>query len=182
MYFYRENSAQHAGEMKKSQRRSTSIIGMAPDIDPSTWDHREEEKYGLGKGKYECDCKLLELRHSLVRPLSQFYKIFLINVEDRKAVPLCPFVQSGIMHNDFQPFLHTDGLGIDYTKLLEYDTQSVLDKHTERLHPYWQRQIEEGLESGDRAKLMKAVSVAEEIGLAKKSPDLLAKATSFLRN
>jgi len=25
---------------------------MAPDIDPASWDHIDEEKNGLGKGKY----------------------------------------------------------------------------------------------------------------------------------
>lgn len=34
----------------RSLRRATSVIGMAPDVDPSTWDHSEIEKYGLGKG------------------------------------------------------------------------------------------------------------------------------------
>ena len=48
----RENSAKHAGEGEKSLRRATSIIGMAPDIDPATWDHSEIEKYGLGKGMF----------------------------------------------------------------------------------------------------------------------------------
>lgn len=46
----RENSA-HAGEGQKSLRRGTSVIGMAPDIDPATWDHSEIDKYGLGKGE-----------------------------------------------------------------------------------------------------------------------------------
>jgi hypothetical protein len=47
----RENSEKHKGEGQKSLRRGTSVIGMAPDIDPSTWDHSELDKYGLGKGK-----------------------------------------------------------------------------------------------------------------------------------
>lgn len=46
----RENSG-HAGEGLKSLRRGTSIIQMAPDIDPSSWDHRELDKYGLGTGQ-----------------------------------------------------------------------------------------------------------------------------------
>jgi hypothetical protein len=54
---FRENSAQHIGEAEKSYRRATSIIGIAPDVDPSTWDHTDVEKYGLGKGNrsiYTC--------------------------------------------------------------------------------------------------------------------------------
>lgn len=46
----RENSNKHAGEGQKSLRRATSIIGMAPDIDKSTWSQAEIEKYGLGTG------------------------------------------------------------------------------------------------------------------------------------
>ena len=47
----RENSPTHAGEGQKSLRRGTAVIGMAPDLDPMTWDHSEIEKYGLGSGK-----------------------------------------------------------------------------------------------------------------------------------
>ena len=47
---YRENSEIHAGEGKKSLRRATAIIGMNPDLDPTLYDHREEERYGIGKG------------------------------------------------------------------------------------------------------------------------------------
>ncbi len=46
----RENKG-HAGEGQKSLRRATSVIGMAPDVDPTTWDHTEIDRYGLGKGK-----------------------------------------------------------------------------------------------------------------------------------
>ena len=31
--------------------RATALIGMAPDIDPSTYDHSEIERYGIGKGE-----------------------------------------------------------------------------------------------------------------------------------
>ena len=31
--------------------RATALIGMAPDIDPSSYDHSEIERYGIGKGK-----------------------------------------------------------------------------------------------------------------------------------
>ena len=50
----RENSNMHQGEAKKSLMRATSIIGMAPDIDPNSWDHTEEQKYGLGTGNEFC--------------------------------------------------------------------------------------------------------------------------------
>ena len=50
-----ENGQKHQGEAKKSLARAMSIIGMAPDIDPVSYDHTEETRYGLGKGyKYSC--------------------------------------------------------------------------------------------------------------------------------
>lgn len=30
--------------------RATALIGMAPDIDPKTYDHSEIDRYGTGKG------------------------------------------------------------------------------------------------------------------------------------
>ena len=88
------------------------MIGMAPDIDPATWDHSELDRYGLGK----------------VRELSLFYKLFLIDAKSRSAVQLCPFVKSGIMHRNFQKFLRTDGLGIDYSRLSNFETKTFLPK------------------------------------------------------
>jgi hypothetical protein len=105
-----EHSEQHKGEAQKSLRRATHIVGMAPDVDPSTYDHTEEERYGLGK----------------VRPLSEFYRLFLIDADERKATQLCPFVTSGKMHRDFQQYLRPDGMGIDYSHLLTYDTAAAL--------------------------------------------------------
>jgi len=46
-----ENSPKHKGEGQKSLRRSMAIIKMSPDLDPESWDHSEETKYGIGKGK-----------------------------------------------------------------------------------------------------------------------------------
>jgi len=45
-----ENSDSHKGEAQKSLRRSMAVIGMALDINPTTWDHSETSKYGLGSG------------------------------------------------------------------------------------------------------------------------------------
>lgn len=83
---------------------------MAPDLDPSSWDHSELDKYGLGK----------------VRELSLFYKLFLIDAQTRTATQLCPFVKSGIMHRNFQKFLRSDRLGIDYSRLADFDTRKFL--------------------------------------------------------
>jgi len=49
----RENN-KYAGMGERSMRRNTAVIGMAPDLDPATWDHSELDKYGLGKGERHC--------------------------------------------------------------------------------------------------------------------------------
>ena len=46
----RENSESHKGEGQRSLRRATALIGMAPGIDPSTYDQGEIERYGIGQG------------------------------------------------------------------------------------------------------------------------------------
>ena len=63
-----------------------------------------------------------------MRPLALFYQLFLIDVQQRKATQLCPFVRSGAMHRDFQKHLRPDGAGIDYTPLQSYDTSAVLNR------------------------------------------------------
>ena len=74
-----EHSEAHKGEGQKSLRRATAVIGMAPDLDPTTYNHEELDRYGIGK----------------VRSLALFYKLFLIDAQQRTAVQLCPFVTSG---------------------------------------------------------------------------------------
>ena len=46
----RENSESHKGEGQRSLRRATALIGMAPGLDPSTYDQAEIERYGVGQG------------------------------------------------------------------------------------------------------------------------------------
>ncbi len=110
IHMFWENSQLHKGEGQKSLRRATSVIGMAPDIDERTFDHRELDKYGLGK----------------VRKLETFYKTFLIDVKNRKAMQLCPFVNTGKMHRIFQPNVRANRLGIDYSKLESFDAHTQL--------------------------------------------------------
>jgi hypothetical protein len=107
-----ENSQAHKGEGQKSLRRATAVIGMAPDLDPTTYNHEELDRYGIGK----------------VRSLDLFYKIFLIDTQARKATQVCPFVTSGDMHREFQKHLRPDGLGVDYAFLEDFDTRAEIDR------------------------------------------------------
>jgi hypothetical protein len=109
IHMFWENTG-HRGEGQRSLRRATSVIGMATDIGSESWDHSEIDKYGLGKA----------------RPLQLFYDILHIDVKQRKALQLCPFVKTGKMHNQFQPLLRPDGLGIDYSSLHHFDITKFL--------------------------------------------------------
>ena len=107
-----EHSEAHKGEGQKSLRRATAVIGMAPDLDPTTYNHEELDRYGIGN----------------VRKLDLFYKLFLIDAPNRKAVQLCPFVTTGDMHREFQKHLRPDGLGLDYSYLEDFDTKAELER------------------------------------------------------
>lgn len=50
IHMFWENGQKHQGAARKSLARAMSIIKMAPDIDPSSYDHTEMERYGLGNG------------------------------------------------------------------------------------------------------------------------------------
>jgi hypothetical protein len=63
-----------------------------------------------------------------VRSLELFYKLFLIDPGKREATQLCPFVRSGKMHREFSKYLKSDGIGIDYSKLTNFNTRQVMPK------------------------------------------------------
>ena len=161
-----ENQAQHRGAGYKALKRSMSIIGMAPDIDPSEWDHTEEHKYGIGN----------------VRDVKLFYRLFLIDVKSRKATQLCPFVKSGKMHINFQPYLRADGRGIDYSKLEHFDTISVIENIYSGQRPFGEDMIRNALKSNKKDDLTIAVSNALRIGLDKSNQVLFQRAQNALNN
>jgi hypothetical protein len=149
---------------QNSLKRGTAVIGMAPDLDPASWDHSELERYGLGS----------------VRDVQLFYKLFLIDTQARKATQLCPFVNSGIMHRDFQPYLRADGNGIDYSYLKDYDTRDVLARRPRKDQPHWAREIDKGMGNGDPAQVRRAIAAAKKIGVYESKPDLKNRAEYFL--
>ena len=112
VHMFWEHSEAHKGEGQKALRRSMAVVRMALDIEEDTYDHTETDKYGLGN----------------VRDVELYYKLFLINRTERKATQLCPFVRPGHMHRDFQKYLRPDGLGIDYSKLVDYDAEKYLKR------------------------------------------------------
>lgn len=97
-----------AGDPSSAMRRMVGLIRMAPDLNPSSYDHAGEESYGVGS----------------VRPVEEFYKLFGMDVRKKTIVPeMCKWVKSGAMHKAFVPALRPSGKGIDYTSF--YGTYDV---------------------------------------------------------
>ena len=155
----------HKGEGVKSLKRATSIIKLAQDIPEDQWDHREMDRYGLGD----------------VRSPELFYEIFLIDPIKRTSHDLCPFITNGVMHNDFQPYLRSDGLGIDYTFISGYNTKEVLEKNLGKEYPYWERKIMRAQLEKNRDELKNAIDEAEALHLTdKNNRGLIRKAKAKL--
>ena len=78
-------------------------VHMNPEVDPSSWDHTDVDRYGLGG----------------VRTPEQFYNFFGIDVVKKKTQGhLCEFVdEAAKMHKQWTPLLRGDGMGIDYSSV-----------------------------------------------------------------
>lgn len=189
IHMFWENN-RHAGEGQKSIRRGVAIVGMAPDLDPSSWDASELDKYGLGTGKvvllFICSMSRFHLMIYLgdftARNISLFYKLFLIDPVHRKARQICPFVKSGIMHRDFTAHLRPDGLGIDYSSLTDYDTLSKLEAYLLSQHPVWRKNIEQSLKQKDIPGVQYGIEMAQRIGLDKKDPAFIQQSLNALED
>lgn len=97
-----ENETLYQGIEKHSMARLLGLIHMNPIVDPSTWNHAQEETYGIGK----------------VRDVSKFFTCFGIHVQVKRTEhQLCDFVQSGKMHDMFVDSLRSNGMGIDYDNI-----------------------------------------------------------------
>lgn len=182
VHMFWENN-KHAGEGDRSLRRGTGIVGLAPDLDPMTWDHSELNKYGLGNGEHSLllPCSYALNRVITVRNVSLFYKLFLIDPKGRRATQLCPFVKSGIMHKAFMAFLRPDGMGIDYSHLEDYNTAKVLDDYLTSQQPVWRKNIEGSIKRKDVEGIRYGVEMAGRIGLTKKDPAFIAEARKAMQ-
>ena len=80
--------------------RLLGIVHMNPETDQSTWDHTDEDIYGIGG----------------VRTPEKFYETFGIDVQKKTIQEhMCSFVHTdGRMHKMFMKELRTNGMGIDY--------------------------------------------------------------------
>lgn len=97
-----ENARDYKGVGRNAMQRLLGIVHMNPEIDRDSWDHSEEDMYGLGG----------------VRTPEKFYETFGIDVVNKKTEHhLCKFVDKGGMHKQFQPLVRPDGMGVDYGKI-----------------------------------------------------------------
>lgn len=137
---------------------------MAPDIADKEWDHSEMDKYGLGNE----------------RSVELFYKLFLIDTKSRSSVQLCPFVRPGHMHKEFQKYLRSNGMGIDYSKLVDFDTASYLDRVLEQQRPGVEAELRKAIQGKNRAMLEYLINSAKTLRVDSKNPMLFQEATSVL--
>ena len=80
------------------------------------------------------------------------------------------------MHKDFQPYLKSNRLGIDYNYIEDYNTKEVLEKNLGKDHPYWERKIMKALLDRNRDKLKEAIDAAETLHFDKINRRLIEQA------
>jgi [Skp1-protein]-hydroxyproline N-acetylglucosaminyltransferase len=103
VHHFWENDTKYAGTGRKAMMRLLGMVHMNPEDPAESWDHSEEDVYGIGG----------------VRTPEKFYETFGINVVDKTIEGhLCRFVDiQGRMHKAFMPHLRPDGMGIDYGEI-----------------------------------------------------------------
>lgn len=161
-----DNSNKHQGEGSKSLRRAMSIIKLNPNIDPSTWDHTEEERYGLGK----------------VRSVELFFKLFLIDTTAQRSVQLCPFVDKGAMHHNFLKYLRPDGLGIDYSYLENFDTSDLIYAGFEDKRLAAEGKLREAMRAKKLSLIQYHLTEALRVGLERQKPEFIAQVQAMIKS
>ena len=126
---------------------------MAPPGMSNDWDRTKASEYGLGTE----------------RPVELFYKMVLVDIAKRSAVPLCQFVHTGDMHRMLHDaHLRADGRGIDYSGVAsELDVMKIIDR---RLYDPIISQLRRAVESGRGANA--ALAEARRTKLTKHHPEL----------
>ena len=166
VHHFWEQGSRHLGEDKRSARRAMALIGMAPDIDPATYDTTDAARYGMGTE----------------RPVQWFYDLFLIDVHKRETAPgLCKFVKTGVMHRTFQPHLRADGLGIDYSGLLGHDVRGAIEVEMAKDRPNAKLALERAMSKRNLAGVQNALNMAERCMLQKADPEIMERGRALLK-
>jgi len=100
----------------------------------------------------------------------------MIDPVQRSAVQLCPFVKTGIMHREFQKFLRPDGLGIDYTKLENFDARAVLNKELDKERPEVIQRLRNAIRTRSRGELDYALFESNRLNIEQIEPELVNQA------
>lgn len=85
------------------------------------------------------------------------------------------------MHKDFQKHLRPNGLGIDYSLLLDYDTENVIKTYLFSQHPYWIKFCNDAITKKKRNLLNECLSTAPRIRLDSAHPELMEKVQETMR-
>jgi hypothetical protein len=149
-----ESGGARRGDGQRSLKRLTSLIHMNPLGMDDNWDRTKMELYGLGTE----------------RPVDLFYKLILVDVAKRSAVPICRFVDTGEMHKKIHNvYLRPNGRGIDYSGAVrDLDVMHIID---ERLFNPAINQLKHGLEKHDRNIINNAIAEAQRCKLEKHHPE-----------
>jgi len=127
---------------------------MNPPGMDDNWDRTKMELYGLGTE----------------RPVDLFYKLILVDVAKRSAVPICRFVDTGEMHKKIHNvYLRSNGRGIDYSSAIQdLDIMGIID---ERLFEPAINQLKLGLKNSDYNIIKNAIAEAQRCKLEKYHPE-----------
>jgi len=102
------------------------------------------------------------------RPVELFYKLVLVDIAKRSAVPLCQFVHTGDMHRMLHDaHLRADGRGIDYSGV-NLDVMRIIDR---RLYDPIISQLKRAVENNGRGANA-ALAEARRTKLTKHHPEL----------
>ena len=111
-----------------------------------------------------------------VRTPELFYKLMMIDTKNRRTMSLCPFVKSGKMHKNFQKHLRKDGRGIDYSKLLDFDTLASVDDIYRMQRPGTEDLIRMAMNGNSRGDLQDKIVLGLRLGIDKTNPQLIEEA------
>lgn len=105
--YYNENEEKYSADLyPNAVKRVVGIVHLHPGLNASTWDHTDEDLYGLGG----------------VRTPEKFYETFGIDIrKETVQAHLCKWVDAAnadaTMHAMFVPHLRPDSMGINYDEI-----------------------------------------------------------------
>jgi hypothetical protein len=84
------------------------------------------------------------------------------------------------MHREFQKFLRKDGMGIDYSQLTSFDTDTALESVFSSQRPGGEKLLRDAIRQRDVNALVEAIKNAQRIRLQKSNAALYNEATQTL--